>query len=218
MSYAITTLWHDRQRYLPGVLAVGFSALLIALQCGLLFGMFSVSSMPVDHGSADVWLGAPGVAAVDLGRNIRESYIARMAAQPEIERCEVFMQGFSKWEKADGAAELCMIIGSRLGQDSLGAIKELKDRPELLEALTEPGAVVIDESDMKKLGVTKVGDRAEVVGVRVKVVGFVRGIKSLAGPYVFCSVSTARPLLRYPPDQVTFIIGKTATPQDAKTV
>jgi putative ABC transport system permease protein len=218
MSYAITTLWHDRQRYLPGVLAVGFSALLIALQCGLLFGMFSVSSMPVDHGSADVWLGGPGVAAVDLGRNIRESYLARMAAHPEVERCEVFMQGFSKWEKADGAAELCMIIGSRLGRDSLGAIKELKDRPELLEALTEPGAVVIDESDKAKLNVTKIGDRAEVVGVRVKVVGFVRGIKSLAGPYVFCSVSTARPLLRYPPDQVTFVIGKTRTPEDAKVV
>jgi putative ABC transport system permease protein len=58
MSYAISTLWHDRQRYLPGVLAVGFSALLIALQCGLLMGMFSVSSMPVDRGSANVWMGA----------------------------------------------------------------------------------------------------------------------------------------------------------------
>ena len=43
MSYALLTLWFDRQRYLPGVLAVAFSALLIALQCGLLFGLLSVS-------------------------------------------------------------------------------------------------------------------------------------------------------------------------------
>ena len=40
MSYALATLWYERQRFLPGVLAVGFSALLIALQCGLLLGLF----------------------------------------------------------------------------------------------------------------------------------------------------------------------------------
>ena len=30
MSYSLATLWHERQRFLPGVLAVAFSALLIA--------------------------------------------------------------------------------------------------------------------------------------------------------------------------------------------
>ena len=39
MSYSLATLWHDRQRYLPGMLAVAFSAVLIALQCGLLLGL-----------------------------------------------------------------------------------------------------------------------------------------------------------------------------------
>ncbi len=32
MIYSLATIWHDRQRFLPGVLAVAFSALLIALQ------------------------------------------------------------------------------------------------------------------------------------------------------------------------------------------
>src|SRR5262249_24783520 len=191
MSYALTTLWHERQRYLPGVLAVGFSALLIALQCGLLLGLFSVSSMPVDRNKADVWMGAPGVLSVDLGRTIREGYIARLDSQPEIERCEVYMQGFSKWYKRDGSSELCMIIGSRLGPDSLGAIDALT--PQMRSDLMEPGTVVVDQSDMKRLGVTDVGDIAEVQFHRVKVVGITHGIKSLAGPYVFCSVNTARP-------------------------
>jgi len=39
MSYSLATLWHERQRFLPGVLAVAFSALLIALQIGLLLGL-----------------------------------------------------------------------------------------------------------------------------------------------------------------------------------
>ena len=54
MSYALLTLWFDRQRYLPGVLAVAFSALLIALQCGLLFGLLSVTSIPIDSTTASV--------------------------------------------------------------------------------------------------------------------------------------------------------------------
>lgn len=216
MSYSLSTLWHERQRYLPGVLAVGFSALLIALQCGLLLGLFSITSIPIDHNQADVWMGAPGVLSVDLGRPIREGYVARMAAQPEIERCEIYLQGFAYWSKRSGANELCVVIGSRLSDDSLGAISKLT--PELRDKLTEPGTVAIDESDQERLGITGIGDTAEVSGQRVRVIGFTRGLKSLAGPYVFASVATARPLLRYVPDQTSYILGKCRNPQDAEMV
>lgn len=36
MNFALATLWHERQRYLPGILAVAFSAVLIALTCSTL--------------------------------------------------------------------------------------------------------------------------------------------------------------------------------------
>jgi putative ABC transport system permease protein len=216
MSYSLTTLWHERQRYLPGVLAVGFSALLIALQCGLLLGLFSITSMPIDRNKADVWMGAPGVLSVDLGRPIRQGYIGRMAVHPEIERCEIYLQGFAYWSKRDGSTELCMVIGSRLGEDALGAVDKLT--PDLRARLTEPGAIVIDESDKSRLGIQDIGDVAEVSGAHVRVVGFTKGLKSLAGPYVFCSVNTARPLLRLLPDQITFVLGKCKNPQDAPRV
>ena len=57
MPYSLATLWHERNRYLPAVLAVAFSALLIALQCGLLLGLFSITSTPIDHAGADLWVG-----------------------------------------------------------------------------------------------------------------------------------------------------------------
>lgn len=216
MSYSLATLWYDRQRYLPGVLAVAFSALLIALQCGLLLGLFSITSIPIDHNKAEVWMGAPGVLSVDLGRPIREGYIARMAAQPEIDHCEVYLQGFAYWSKRNGATELCVVIGSRLATDSLGAIKHLNN--ELRDKLTEPGTIVVDESDRHRLGVSELGDTAEVSGLRVRVVGFTKGLKSLAGPYVFCSIATAKPLLRLLPDQTTYVLGKCKDPRDARAV
>src|SRR5437879_5454099 len=151
MSYSLTTLWYERQRYLPGVLAVGFSALLIALQCGLLLGLFSITSIPVDHTGADLWVGSPEVLSVDLGRPIPDSYLLRVANQPEIESAELFLQGFAYWGKPNGGSELCLVLGSRLENDSLGAVKELT--PELRARLTEPGSIIVDESDLDRLGV-----------------------------------------------------------------
>jgi putative ABC transport system permease protein len=216
MSYSLTTLWHERHRYLPGVLAVAFSALLIAMQCGLLLGLFSITSIPIDRTRADVWMGAPNVLSVDLGRPIREGYLARLAGQPEVARCEVYLQGFAYWSKRSGGTELCMVIGSRLADDALGAVDRLSREQRAL--LTEPDAIIIDQSDKQRLGIRGVGDTAEVSGRRVKVVGFTTGLPSLAGPYVFCSINTARPLLRLLPDQITYVLARCHDEAQAKVV
>jgi putative ABC transport system permease protein len=216
MSYALSTLWHDWQRYKAGVLAVAFSALLIALQCGLLMGLFSITSLPIDHTDAHIWMGAPGVLSVDLGERIRESYLARLASQPEVAQCETYLQGFSYWSKPAGGTELCMVIGSRLGDGALGHVKELT--PELRAKLTEPGAIVVDESDLGRLGINGIGDTAEVTGRHVRVVGLTKGLKSLAGPYVFCSMATARPMLRALPDQTTYVLARCHNKAEAPAV
>src|SRR5579871_1389802 len=217
MSYSLATLWHERQRYLPGVLAVAFSALLIALQCGLLMGLFSITSIPIDHTDAHIWMaGGPGVQSVDLGERSREGNLARLAVQPEVAQCEVYQQGFAYWSKPGGGTELCMVIGSRLGDHALGHVQELTG--EMRAKLTEPGAVVVDESDLGRLGIKGVGDTAEVTGRRVRVVGLTRGLKSLAGPYVFCSLFTARPLLRALPDQTTYVLARCHDKAEAPAV
>src|SRR5947209_12584582 len=177
MNYALATLWHDRQRYLPGILAVTFSAVLIALQCGLLLGLFSITSIPIDHTRADVWVSAPAVLSVDLGRPIDVgSTFAKVAGQPEVAHAEIYMQGFAYWTKPGGGNELCMVIGSRLGDGYMGSVDMLT--PELRSRLTEHGAIVIDESELSRLGVRGVDDYAEISGCRVRVVGLTRGIKS----------------------------------------
>src|SRR5436190_960322 len=137
MSYSLATLWHERQRYLPGVLAVAFSALLIALQCGLLLGLFSITSIPVDHTEADIWVGSPEVLSVDLGRPISQSYATRVASLG-VPDWELYYQGFAYWTKPTGGDELCMVIGSRLEPEALGLIDALKQRPDLVALLTEP--------------------------------------------------------------------------------
>ena len=215
MSYALSTLYYERQRYLPAVLAVAFSCLLIALQCGLLLGLFSITSIPIDESTADIWVGHPDVPSVDLGIPIPEAWQSYLAL-PEVERTEPYMEGFAYWRKPNAGMELVLVIGTRLGPDSIGAIKQLT--PELRTRLSEPSSVVIDDGEFERLGIKKIGDTAEIMGKRVQVVGTVNGLRSLAGPYLFCSISTARGILRPPPDQCTFILAKCKNPDDAATV
>jgi len=206
MSYSLTTLWYERQRYLPGVLAVAFSALLIVMQFGLMLGLFSISSVTIDRTRADVWVGSPDVRSVDLGRPIPESFLARVASEPDVESVEMLMQGFAPWKNSQGKSELCMVVGSRLEEGSLGTVKELT--PDLLTRLTEPGSVVVDDTELDRLGLTGIGDTAEISGQRVRVVGLVHGFKAPAAPFVFCSLRTARPLLRLKNDQTIYILAK----------
>jgi putative ABC transport system permease protein len=220
MSFTLSTLWHDRQRYLPGILAVGFSSLLIALQCGLLLGLFSVTSIPIDHTKAHIWVGSPKVKSVDLGGPIPEIFVDRVANEPEVARTEPYIQSFGKWKSPKGGTELCVVIGCRLSENAIGAIHELT--PDLREKLTEPGSVVIDESEFDRLGVDKVGDTAEVFGQRsggrpIRVVGKVTGLKGIAGPYIFCSLSTAQEILGMH-GQVTFLLAQCTNPADAPAV
>jgi putative ABC transport system permease protein len=194
-------------------MATGFSALLMAVQSGLLLGMFSFTSLPVDHSRAHVWVGGKNVASVDRGHTIPESYLAHFAVEPEVEGCEIFIQGFAYWLKREGGIDLSMVIGTRLGEGSLGALRELT--PELRYHLTEPGAIVVDESEIARLGVGGIDDTAEIAGHRVRVVGLVRGARGMFCSYVYCSIRTARTLLSMPDEQTILLIARCRNPADA---
>ncbi|HKB01239.1 MAG TPA: ABC transporter permease [Gemmataceae bacterium] len=216
MNYSLATLWHERPRFLPGIGAVAFSAVLIALQCGLLLGLFRITSIPVDHSNADVWVGSQQVLSVDLGRPIPLEKVSRIAGDPRVQTVEPYYQAFASWIKPDGGSELILLIGTSLEPESLGAVNQITQ--EMRDALTEPFAIVIDESEKRRLGVSGVGDHAEINKLRVRVVGETKGLKSLAGPFVFCSRDTARLLLRNmtPRGHVTYFLVRCHHPEDAE--
>jgi putative ABC transport system permease protein len=222
MNYSLATLWHERPRFLPGIGAVAFSAVLIALQCGLLLGLFKITSIPVDNSSADVWVCSNEVLSVDLGRPVPLTRVSRFAGDPRVEKIETYYQAFASWIKPDGSSELSIVIGSDLNPDSMGAVKELspKGEPSMLDLLTEPNSIIIDKSERKRLGVTGVGDYAEINKVRVRIVGETQGLKSLAGAYVFCSRPTAQHLLRNmtPRDTTTYFLIRCKSKEDAKSL
>lgn len=217
LPYSLILIGRDRNRYLPAILAVAFCALLTTLQWGLLFGTLSVLSMPIDHASADVWVASRDVLSLELGHPIPDSWEATVADQPEVVQTETYLFNFGYWHKPGGGSEVCCVIGSRLGEQSLGALRDLS--PEVRTLLTEPGAVVVDETEMQRLGLKKIGDTAEVFGRLVRLVGLVHGFKSVGGPYVFCSLRTARmilPIFQQKPRDTMFILARCYSPEAAR--
>ena len=218
MSYALQTLLHERSRYASGVLAVTFSAVLIALQCGLLLGLFKITSIPIDNTTADVWIGSTEVQSVDLGKPIPLSYMTRVSGIEGVRLPEPYIGHFANFSRPSGGTELCFLLGSNHDYDSAGSPVVLTH--EQRNALTLPNSIIVDESDVKRLGLDNPEGKAKINGKEVKLVGTVRGLKSLAAPWVLCSVHTARHLLGFlmPAEHVTYLLVRCDSPQRAKQV
>lgn len=210
MLYAIRTILYDKKRYFAGILAVAFSALLISMQVGILIGLIGVVSVPILNSQADVWAAFPDTPACDLGRPMPSYWIDRLWAHPEIETADEFIEGFRYWQTDSGKNELVVILGMNLEDGGLGPIGQLSavDRAKL----TEPGAVILDRKDAGRLDVKELGDEAEIGGQRVRVVGFTQNMRAVTGPYVLCSLSTARQLIGMRDDQATYLLARCKDP------
>ncbi len=102
MPYSLLIIWREPRRYLPAVVAVAFSDVLITVQVGLLLGALSVLSLPIDHSDAEVWVASPEVLSIELGYPIPESWRSRLASMPEVVDTEPYLYGFSYWRKPQG--------------------------------------------------------------------------------------------------------------------
>ncbi len=220
MSYGLQTLWHDKIRYAAGAGAVAFSAVLMVLQVGLLLGLFETTSIPVDHTRADIWIGSQDVKSVDLGVPIAvNTHMARLTSKRGIVgQPELFLANYASVTRTDGGMERCYILGSSLDPGSAGAADVLTEQN--LADLTLPDSIVIDESDLKRLTLDGPGSRTKINGVEVTLVGTVKGMKSLAAPWIMCSLTTARKILStyLSSEQTTYLLARAESPQRAKEI
>ena len=195
LPYSLTILRRDPHRYAPAILAVAFSAVLIAVQCGLVLGVLQCVSVFIDGASADIWVMTADADSPPQACPIPLTWQLRLDMQPEIERTEPYLLGPGAWHKPHmGSIEECFIVGFHLDDPSLGRINAIP--PDLLTQLSEPGTIVVDRWDLENLGLNKgTGEAGELNQKRVRVVGTVSGFRGHNFIFIFCSLQTARMLL-----------------------
>ncbi len=221
IPYSLRMLWRDHNRFLPALLAVGLSAVLIAVQCGLVMGLVLTTSAPIDHASAHLWVLPKEARSLHQTYSFPLAWQSRLDLQPEIDRSETYLTAMGRWRlPGRGSTELCMLIGFCLDEGSLGALKVLT--PELRAALAEPGTVLVDAWEFATLGLTGSSYEAgEINGQTVRLAGMLHGFHGYNFVYVFCSQETLRllvPQLAEYPDLATCLVARCREPRDVDGV
>ena len=131
MPLALRTLLYDWRRFLPAVVAVAFSGLLVLMQAAIILGIFSLSSLYVTRSHADLWIGFPGVQSVDLGQPIpAEQLVWRDAdnvthAFADLATYKAWLQGFAIALGARGTMAFAWSWQKKAQLESLSSFEDI---------------------------------------------------------------------------------------------
>jgi putative ABC transport system permease protein len=206
MRFASLTVWYEWPRFLAGALSVAIGTILICLMVGVMLGLISLVSAPVDRSEAELWLTSPNTPSCDLGLPISKDWQNRLRMDPAVSTTDDCILAFCFWKNPELGNVLVMLVGANVGEGSLGPVNFLS--PEQRVLLTEEGAVVIDRGDRLRLGITQLGQRGEIFGRQVRVVGLTDGMPSITGPFVICSLQTARNVLYMQEERTFFVLAR----------
>lgn len=209
VSLALRNLLHDRVRLVVTLVGIVFSVVLSAIQLGLFMGFRAATADVIARSEADLWVMSRGVTHLESAVPFPERRLHQVMQIPGVARAERYLVNFSQWDRPDGAEEGIMVIGleptATMGLPwnlTAGRVEDLRQRD----------AVIVDELYLKKLGVSGVGDTAEIRGQRVKIVGTTRGIRTFTtAPPVFTLLSNAQRFVPGTGDDLRYILVR-ATP------
>ncbi|UDF02751.1 ABC transporter permease [Asticcacaulis sp. AND118] len=195
MSLALSTLIYEWRRYMAAVIALAVAGLLVLAMSGMFMGMAKSFTATIDRSPAQIMVLPPKATSLFANSGGQPRRIIPMLFQhPDV--AEVMPLGgswafFSNFPedgqppKGDGVQVIII-------DPVPGAVTLPSDfSPEVIQALQEPYAVVIDRSNMPKLGV-KLGDKAKMNGRTVRVRSEVTGYPNMFNSTVFTSRQTAR--------------------------
>jgi putative ABC transport system permease protein len=192
IALARKTLVYEWRRFVPVVLAVGFSGLMLVAQAALVLGIFGTAAIYVKASSADLWVGYPGTQSVNFGQSIDPDVAMRLRMDPDVLDVEPYEWVDGDWRaQASDSGSVSVYLSGVSVSDGAMMFDQLLGA-DMRARLREPGAVIVDDADLQTLGLNRDVSRAWINGKPVRVVGLLRGLRGLGGVNVLASVDTAR--------------------------
>jgi putative ABC transport system permease protein len=209
-------LAHDRARFAVTMVGVTVAVILISVQIGLFFGFTSTTTAIIEHSRADLWVAVKGLRNFEITMPQRERHRFSILSVPGVERAEKLLVVFAPWHKPQGGYESVLIIGFDPDGGLAGPWNVVAGD---LEALRQPDTVMVDDLNVAKLGVNRIGDTAEIFNHRARLAGFTHGLRSFTtSPYVFASFANAINYASVSDEQTNYVLVKLAAGADAKAV
>jgi putative ABC transport system permease protein len=183
--------------------ALAFSGLLVLAFAGMFMGMGKSFTASIDRSSADVMILAPGATRLFGGgpSGLPRRLIPTIYRHPEVAAIDYLDLSGGNFETMDqvasrrpgsapvrGQRRQSVMVVSVVTQDGNPTIP-VDYSDDLIEALRQPYAVALDESDLQRLGV-QLGDQAIYNGHTVRVAGVTRGYANFMQPTMVMSRDT----------------------------
>jgi putative ABC transport system permease protein len=213
---AFRNLSHDRIRLAVTLVGILFSIVLVAVQLGLYLGARNLIISMIDRSDGDLWIMAYGTKNFEEAQSIsaRERFAA--LSTPGVVKATPLIASFTEWRKPTGGSTIVVLIGADHEDGGLSPWNIVEGD---VSGLGARDAVIVEKSYLPDLGLTGVGDTAQVGASRVRVTGLTEGIRSFTvTPYVFTTLNRARTLLDLPADKMTYVLVKLEPGADALAV
>jgi putative ABC transport system permease protein len=215
-TLAFRNLFHDRIRLAVTMVGILFSIVLVAVQLGLYLGARNIIVSMIDRSEGDLWIMAYGTKNFEEGQpiNLREKFAA--LSTPGVAKAVPIVVAFTDWRKPKGGATLVVIVGTDAEEGGLRPWNVIEGD---VSGLGARDAVMVDKTYLSDLGITGLGDTAQIGASRVRVTGITEGIRSFTvSPYIFTTLNRARGLLDMPADAISYVLVKLEPGADAEAV
>lgn len=217
LTLAIRNLFHDRIRLIVTLVGILFSIVLVAVQLGLYLGARKMIIDMIENSNGELWITAYGAKSFEEGGILltpRERHAALTA--PGVNAVVPLIVSFAEWRKPGGGSTNTVIVGTDAEDGGLEPWNIVEGSIASIEA---PDGVAVDNSYLRDLGISGVGDTAQVEQGRVRVRAITEGIRSFTmAPYIFTTLNRARSLLGVPGENVTYFLVQVAPGVDVEQV
>ena len=205
-------LFHDKVRLTVTLTGIVFAVVLVIVQLGLFLGFTSATSGLIHNSAADFWIVGQRVPYLERTVEFTERKLQQVRATPGVAIADKYVADFARWKRSDGQEANIFLLGFNPGTGQGGPWNLVAGR---VADLDIPDAVIVDRIYQEKLGVTRIGQRVEINGLRARVVGFTQGIRSFTtSPYVFTSFKNAQRFGGLRDDQTHYILVKATSGAD----
>jgi len=196
VSLALATLIYEWRRYLAAIVALAFSGLLVLGTTGLFTGIVHSVLATTERSRADLFVMPPNSPQLinDGGNGLPERIRPLIYLNPEVVDVEAMQGNGAQWVNNPGPGEQRVQTFVQIWSIDTepGALTLPVDYPDATRlALSAPGAVAIDETDLKRLGV-KLGDTVSLNRHTVRLAAVLHNYQGVTQPSVVMSNDTLR--------------------------
>lgn len=189
-SVARKNLFEDIPRFLVAQAGIMFAVSLVTIQVGIFNGFSRSVGILIDRSAADVWVASNDMVNLELTLPIPAGHM-KLAQQVEgVERVEPLLLGGGIWRSPQGKITTVRLFGFEPEGQLFNPSPLIAGD---LNSLNQPYTVIADKAILKSLGVSQIGETANIGSLGVKLVGLTEDTQSIASSaYLFTAIESAK--------------------------